>query len=222
MLRSRLSLAFRHTRSLSTRESPAAVRPSDRVLLSGLQFHAHHGVLPAERDLGQKFRVDVTLDVDTRDAGCTDDLTRTVDYAAVYECVVRRNRPKPPAGLALTRTRTSCLLPRCVRHVVQGPPKQLVECVAHEVAKHILRGFPLAQGVSVRVTKPHVAVPGALEALGAWRQHACEGWQSLYIALTLCGCLPGHRRRGLQSAGRAQPALRVGDTGPAWRSETRE
>lgn len=87
MLRSRLSLAARHARSLSTRDSPAAVRPSDRVLLSGLLFHAHHGVLPAERDLGQKFRVDVTLDVDTRDAGCTDDLTRTVDYAAVYECV---------------------------------------------------------------------------------------------------------------------------------------
>lgn len=71
-------------------------------------------------------------------------------------------------ALPLTRTRTSCLLPRCVRQVVQGPPKQLVECVAHEVAKHILRGFPLAQGVSVRVTKPHVAVPGALESLGAW------------------------------------------------------
>ena len=87
MLRSRLSLAARHARSLSTRDSPAAVRPSDRVLLSGLLFHANHGVLPAERDLGQKFRVDVTLDVDTRDAGCTDDLTRTVDYAAVYECV---------------------------------------------------------------------------------------------------------------------------------------
>ena len=167
MLRSRLLQTARHARNLSTRE-PATVRPTDRVLLSGLLFHAHHGVLPAERDLGQKFRVDVALDVDTRDAGCTDDLTRTVDYAAVYECVTRGLTPtSPPVCPALTRRLTSCLLLRCVRNVVQGPPRQLVECVAHEVAKHILRGFPLAQAVSVRVTKPHVAVPGALESLGA-------------------------------------------------------
>ena len=58
----------------------------DRVLLRGLLFHAHHGVLPAERALGQKFELDVALSVDLRAAGQSDDLNDTISYAAVYEC----------------------------------------------------------------------------------------------------------------------------------------
>jgi len=157
-------LAARTSRLASSgvHSSAAQGRPTDKVLLRGLLFHAHHGVLPAEQDLGQKFRVDLTLDVDTRDAGSTDDLSATVDYAAVYECACFRSR----AGL-LSLSPTSCLSVRCVRHIVQGPPRQLVESVAHEVARNVLGNFPLAHSVTVRVTKPHVAVSGVLESLGA-------------------------------------------------------
>lgn len=48
---------------------------------------------------------------------------------------------------------------------------QLVESVAQHVAGSVLQSFPLVDAVSVRVLKPHVAMPGALDALGAW--HAC-------------------------------------------------
>jgi len=58
----------------------------DRVLLRGLLFHAHHGVLPAETALGQKFCVDVSLTVSLAKAGASDNLQDAVDYAAVYEC----------------------------------------------------------------------------------------------------------------------------------------
>ena len=55
----------------------------------------------------------------------------------------------------------------CVRAVVQGPPRQLVETVAEQVAAAVLRDFPAASAVAVRVVKPHVAMPGALHSLGA-------------------------------------------------------
>ena len=38
-----------------------------------------------ERKLGQKFRVDVTIDTDLREAGRTDDLDKTMSYAAIHE-----------------------------------------------------------------------------------------------------------------------------------------
>ncbi len=55
----------------------------DRILLEGMLFSGHHGTLPAERELGQRFAVDVELRCDLRAAGSTDDLAQTVDYGAV-------------------------------------------------------------------------------------------------------------------------------------------
>ncbi len=149
---------------------------TDRVLLSGLLFHGYHGVLPAEQSLGQKFAVDVALTLDLRAAGRSDDLTQTVSYAEVYECAHADARAAARCSSAHARVQ-----PRsCVRQVVQGPPRQLVEAVAQDVAAAVLRGFPLAQAVNVRVVKPHVAMPGALDSLGACRQR---------VRLVSPGCL---------------------------------
>ena len=79
MLRSALRPAARALSSWA----PAG---GDRVLLRGLLFHAHHGVLPEERTLGQKFEVDLALSVDLRAAGASDALQDTISYAEVYEC----------------------------------------------------------------------------------------------------------------------------------------
>lgn len=59
--------------------------------------------------------------------------------------------------------------------MVQGPPRQLVETVAEQVAAAVLRDFPLASAVAVRVVKPHVAMPGALHSLGAYAREAAIG-----------------------------------------------
>lgn len=142
----------------------------DRVLLRGLLFHAHHGVLPAERTLGQKFELDLALSVDLRAAGASDALEDTISYAEVYECAPTRFARRQP-----TRGSSDAHTASCVREVVQGPPKQLVEAVAEQVAAAVLRDFPAASAVAVRVVKPHVAMPGALHSLGArarTRMHA--------------------------------------------------
>jgi dihydroneopterin aldolase len=111
----------------------------DTVFLEGMQFYAYHGVNPEERALGQRFRVDVSLTADLREAGRSDDLTRTINYSAVY---------------------------RQVRTIVEGPPRALIEAVAEEIADVLLATFP-ASAVTVTVRKPEVALRGAmLEAAG--------------------------------------------------------
>ncbi len=116
------------------------MEPTDEVFLEGLRFYAHHGVNPEERAQGQRFAVDVRLAADLREAGRGDDLTRTINYSAAY---------------------------KRVRAVVEGPPRDLIEAVAEEIATALLADFPHAASVTVTVRKPEVALKGAiLDAAG--------------------------------------------------------
>jgi dihydroneopterin aldolase len=60
---------------------------SDRIVLRGIQVYAYHGVLPAEKKLGQRFVVDVTLFGDYSQAARSDDLHDAVDYSRVHALV---------------------------------------------------------------------------------------------------------------------------------------
>ncbi len=110
---------------------------ADTVFLEGLHFYAYHGVNPGERVQGQRFLVDVALRADLRAAGRHDDLDRTINYSAVY---------------------------KRVRAIVEGPPRQLIEAVAEEIAATLLAEFPTDR-VVVTARKPEVALKGAF--LGA-------------------------------------------------------
>lgn len=101
----------------------------DRILLEGMIFFGYHGTLPAERELGQRFVVDVELFCDLQPAGLSDDLTKTVDYSEVY---------------------------RQARDIVEGEPVNLTETVAERIAASVLERHPQAERVRVRVSKPNV------------------------------------------------------------------
>ncbi len=116
---------------------------SDRIVLTGLTFYGYHGVNPEERVLGQRFVVDVALDLDLRPAGESDDLAKTVSYARIY---------------------------RLVREVVEGPPRNLLEAVAEEIARGVL-GEPGARGVHVRVAKPWAPIKGSTAGTAAVEIH---------------------------------------------------
>ncbi len=103
----------------------------DRILLEGMVFHGRHGTLPAERELGQPFVVDVELRLDLRPAGLSDDLTQTVDYGEVH---------------------------RRAREIVEGPPVDLIETVAERVAAAVLEDHPPVEAVRVKIAKPHVSL----------------------------------------------------------------
>lgn len=88
--------------------------------------------------MGQKFVVDATIFSDLSQAGRTDDLHDTLDYAAVYETI---------------------------RNIVEGKPYNLIEAVAETIAATILEEDKV-KSVTVRIQKPQVAVPGVVESLG--------------------------------------------------------
>lgn len=110
----------------------------DWIVLTGMSFYGRHGVLPEEREHGQRFLVDVELETDLGRAGRDDDLSATVDYRRVYAVV---------------------------REVVEGAPRSLIEAVAETIAGRLLL-LSRAEGVIVRVRKPEVALGGPVEAAG--------------------------------------------------------
>ena len=61
----------------------------DRIVIKGLRELGVHGVLPEEQSRPQPFEVDVELVVDASNAGGSDRLDDTVDYAAVAEAISR-------------------------------------------------------------------------------------------------------------------------------------
>jgi dihydroneopterin aldolase len=63
--------------------APAAQAAPVRIEVSGLSVHSHHGVTEAERQVGQRLRLDVLLEVERAEATTTDALEDTVDYGEV-------------------------------------------------------------------------------------------------------------------------------------------
>ena len=55
-----------------------------------MEFHAFHGCLEHEQQLGNTFLVSVSMDLDTSIAGQTDELEHTLNYQSVYDVVKRQ------------------------------------------------------------------------------------------------------------------------------------
>lgn len=60
---------------------------SDRIVIAGLEVWAHHGVLPHEREIGQRFVLDIALELDLAPAGASDELDDTVDYGTLAQAI---------------------------------------------------------------------------------------------------------------------------------------
>lgn len=55
----------------------------DKITIKNLEIFANHGVFPEENVLGQKFVVSAVLYTDIREAGKSDDLTKSIHYGEV-------------------------------------------------------------------------------------------------------------------------------------------
>lgn len=103
----------------------------DRITITGIEAFGHHGVLPHEREYGQRFVVDVSLALDLSVAGASDDLADTVDYGRLSGDVAA---------------------------IVAGPPVDLIETVAERIAARCLEDERV-QAAEVTVHKPAAPVP---------------------------------------------------------------
>lgn len=114
-----------------------------KINLIGIVAYGYHGVLPAERELGQRFIADVELETDMQQVGSTDDIATGTDYAAVYACVQAR---------------------------LSGTPVRTLERLVTLINADILAHFPLVAAVCTRIHKPSAPIPGALKDITVERR----------------------------------------------------
>jgi dihydroneopterin aldolase len=112
---------------------------SDRVVLANMAFQARHGVNDWEKVEAQRFEVDVELVFDVQPAGIDDDLSKTIDYRAVYATT---------------------------RQIVESTTYNLIEALAEAIAHELLLEHALVREVVVRVRKPEVKLDGPLAYSG--------------------------------------------------------
>ncbi len=108
---------------------------SYKVSLENIRLYGYHGASQNERELGQRFEVDVEITADLSDAVRTDDMKRTVDYEQVYRLVERE---------------------------VVSQKYHLLETMADTIAKDVLDRFK-ATKVLVRIRKPSVPIAGSID-----------------------------------------------------------
>jgi 7,8-dihydroneopterin aldolase/epimerase/oxygenase len=106
-----------------------------KIRFNNMIFHAHHGYYQAERELGQKFEVDMELDFDFAKAVKSDELKDTVNFEEVYQKVY---------------------------HIFSSYKFTLLETLADRIASEILHSFPVNM-VLIRVRKPNVPLNGFMD-----------------------------------------------------------
>ena len=105
------------------------------IELHGIVLHGYHGVLEDERLHGQRFLVDVELDLEDERAAGNDSIEDAVDYR---EIVAR------------------------VREVSDARAYHLLEAFSGAIADALVEGWPVT-AARVRVRKPDVVLDPAVE-----------------------------------------------------------
>ena len=109
----------------------------DVIRLKNMQFYGFHGVSESEKHLGGRFEIDLEMHLSLKKACTTDDLTKTINYEAIYQTV------------------DIC---------VKKDKFYLIEALANSVAKNILKSHPI-DSLVVKVRKPHAPVRGVLDTV---------------------------------------------------------
>jgi dihydroneopterin aldolase len=100
-------------------------------------FRGYHGVWDEERQIGQRFEVDVEFIIDVSNAAKSDNIKDTIDFYKVYQVV---------------------------ENIVAQKSFKLVETLAETIAAALLRKFS-APELRLRVRKPNSPVPGICDGI---------------------------------------------------------
>lgn len=107
------------------------------IALEGIEIFAHHGCFEEEKIIGTRFRLDIYLEADTTDAETSDDLTKTVDYQAVFQLVKEEMKTR----------------------------SDLIEHVARRILDRILADFPAVGAAKIRLYKLNPPVGGQVDSV---------------------------------------------------------
>ena len=107
----------------------------DRIRLNNIVLFAHLGVSEAEREVGQRIRLDLDLGLDLTAASSSDRLADTVSYEGVY---------------------------RVIERVTEVSRHRLLETLGGDLIRSLLDEYPQIDGVRVRVRKLNVPFTGSV------------------------------------------------------------
>lgn len=112
---------------------------TDRILVSGIKFHAYHGLTRLEREVGVRCSIDVEMSVDLAPAISSDRLGDTIDYRDVHRLVLEIGQ--------------------------DGRSFHLIESLAGRIAEAMLDRYPI-HDVTVRVRKETPIIDGIVDYIG--------------------------------------------------------
>ena len=125
----------------------------DKIHIKNLEVFAKHGVFPEENVLGQKFVVSAVLYTSTREAGKTDDLTKSIHYGDVSHFITE---------------------------FMEQNTFQLLETAAERLAEELLLKTEHLEKICLELKKPWAPVGLPLETVSVEIE---RGWHMAYIAL---------------------------------------
>lgn len=125
----------------------------DKIHIKNLEVYAKHGVFPEENVLGQRFVISAVLYTDTREAGRTDDLTKSIHYGEVSHFI---------------------------KKFMEEHTFQLLETVVERLAEEMLLTIPRLYKVQLELKKPWAPVGLPLETVSVEIERQ---WHRAFLAL---------------------------------------
>ncbi len=106
-----------------------------KIILKEMVFYGYHGVQDAERILGQRFIVTITLSTDDARDRFIHKLEETVDYTKVYDVI---------------------------KNIMEVDKHLLLENCANKILDNLLARFELVEEATISIRKPSVPIQGQL------------------------------------------------------------
>lgn len=107
------------------------------IIISGMEFYARHGCFAEEKVIGTRFRVDLKLSTSVLEASQHDDLSKTVNYQAVYKEV----------------------------KVIMSEPVNILETLAYKILQMITDKFSSVVHAEVTVYKLNPSIGGKVDSV---------------------------------------------------------
>ena len=105
------------------------------IELENMEFRACHGCYDLEKQVGNRFRVNLTIDAEIGDAAEKDDLNGSINYVNVYDMVRKE----------------------------MDIPSDIIENVAYRIGQAVRQSFPQIISCTVKVSKLAPPIGGKME-----------------------------------------------------------
>ncbi|MGV8979845.1 2-amino-4-hydroxy-6-hydroxymethyldihydropteridine diphosphokinase [Clostridium sp.] len=125
----------------------------DKIYIKDLEVFANHGVFKEEKKLGQRFLISLELFLSLREAGVTDDLTKTVHYGELCQLVEEEFKKES---------------------------YDLIEKATEKIAEFILLKYDLVDRVKVKIKKPWAPIGKPLKYAAV---EVDRSWHTTYIGV---------------------------------------